>query len=124
MQKTDLRNDFPDSGFNKWKNLLFKSISILLPFIVLLILELSLQLFHYGNNLDLFIESPTNKNYLIFNPHASEKYFTNPLFATTGNCEPFKKVKDSNTLRFFILGESTTAGYPYFHNGSFHRWLL
>jgi len=120
----DLENDFPDSEFNKLKNLLFKSIGILLPFVVLLVLELSLHLFHYGNNLDLFIESPINKNYLIFNPHASEKYFTNPLFATTGNCEQFKKVKDSNTLRFFVLGESTTAGYPYFHNGSFHRWLL
>ena len=27
-------------------------------------------------------------------------------------------------MRIFVLGESTTVGYPYFHNGSFHRWLL
>ena len=43
--------------------------------------------------------------------------------ATTGNREPFRKVKEPGTLRIFVLGESTTIGYPYFHNGSFHRWL-
>ena len=34
-----------------------------------------------------------------------------------------KKMKDDSTLRIFVLGESTTIGYPFFHNGSFHRWL-
>jgi Tfp pilus assembly protein PilF len=38
--------------------------------------------------------------------------------APTGNSEPFKKIKDENTCRIFVLGESTTIGYPYFHNGS------
>ncbi|HEX3768292.1 MAG TPA: hypothetical protein VHT72_07930, partial [Puia sp.] len=37
--------------------------------------------------------------------------------------ELFKKDKDDSTLRIFVLGESTTIGYPFFHNGSFHRWL-
>lgn len=124
MHKVDLKNNLPDTGFNKRKSFLFKTISILVPLFLLLFVEFSLQLFHYGNNLDLFIESPLNKEYLIFNPHASEKYFTNPLFATTGNSEQFKKIKDPGTMRFFVLGESTTLGYPGFHNASFHRWLL
>jgi tetratricopeptide (TPR) repeat protein len=110
-------------GSPKMKELLFKAISILLPFLILFLFEVSLRIFHYGNDLSLFIEYPENKNYLVFNPEASKKYFTHQDFATIGNRELFKKKKDAKTLRIFVLGESTTIGYPYFHNGSFHRWL-
>ncbi|HVU55311.1 MAG TPA: hypothetical protein VHD83_09660 [Puia sp.] len=102
---------------------LFKWISILLPLAVLLIIELCLRVFGYGNDLRLFIDYPADKDYFILNPAASKKYFTNQANATTGNIEPFKKEKDEGTMRIFVLGESTTIGYPYFHNGSFHRWL-
>ena len=101
----------------------FRIIAIVLPFLLLGLLELSLRLFHYGYDTSLFIEAPGNKDYLIFNPDASRRYFTDQLNATTGNREPFRKVKEAGTLRIFVLGESTTIGYPYFHNGSFHRWL-
>lgn len=101
----------------------FKIISILLPFLFLFLLEVGLRLFHYGNDLSLFIEDPANKDYYILNPAASKKYFTDQRNATIGNIEPFRKEKGSNTMRIFVLGESTTIGYPYFHNGSFHRWL-
>src|SRR6267154_348840 len=103
---------------------LFRVIAIASPFVVLIAFEILLRLFHYGSNLDLFIESPANPDYYVFNPAASKRYFTNEAIATSGNSEPFKKEKDNHTMRIFILGESTTIGYPYFHNGSFHRWLL
>src|SRR5258705_3419675 len=102
---------------------LFKVIAILLPFLFLLLLEVLLRTFHYGNDLRLFIEYAGNKDFLVLNPDASKRYFTNQSIATTGNREIFKKEKDENTTRIFVLGESTTLGYPYFHNGSFHRWL-
>jgi tetratricopeptide (TPR) repeat protein len=102
---------------------LFKGIAILLPFLVLGLVEMSLRIFHYGHDLRLFVEYPADNRYLILNPDASRRYFSNQENATTGNIEPFKKKKDSGTLRIFVLGESTTIGYPYFHNGSFHRWL-
>jgi len=105
------------------KVFLFKIIGILLPFLILLLLELSLRILQYGNSFELFVEFPENKNYLVFNPDASGKYFTNKNLATTGNVEVFKKIKEEGTTRIFVLGESTTAGYPYFHNGSSHRWL-
>ena len=101
----------------------FRSIAIVLPFLFLLILEGALRVFHYGYDTSLFIQTPDNSDYLVFNPAASKRYFTDQLNATSGNREPFRKVKDPGTLRIFVLGESTTIGYPYFHNGSFHRWL-
>ncbi len=102
---------------------LFRGIAVALAFLLLVVLEFSLRLFHYGYDASLFIEAPGNKEYLIFNPDASKRYFTDQLNATMGNREPFRKVKEAGTLRIFVLGESTTIGYPYFHNGSFHRWL-
>jgi tetratricopeptide (TPR) repeat protein len=102
---------------------LFKWISILLPFLALILIEMGLRVFHYGHDLHLFITYPADKDYLVLNPAASKRYFTNQANATTGNSEPFKKEKDPATMRIFVLGESTTIGYPYFHNGSFHRWL-
>lgn len=114
----------PPQQPSKKRILLFKLIGIVvIPLLLLFVLEMGLRLFGYGHNLNLFVEFKDNKDYLIFNPDASKRYFTNEDIATTGNTELFKKKKDSNTLRIFVLGESTTIGYPYFHNGSFHRWL-
>lgn len=103
---------------------LFKAIAILLPFLLIGLLEVSLRLFHYGYDVSLFTEYPRSEKFLMFNPHASKQYFPNPEFASIGNQELFAKKKGEHTFRVFVLGESTTIGYPYFHNGSFHRWLL
>lgn len=102
---------------------MFKAISIGLAVLVIVMLELLLRAFHYGHDLRLFIEAPADNRYLVLNPDASKKYFLNQRIATTGNSELFKKEKDKHTCRIFVLGESTTIGYPYYHNGAFHRWL-
>ncbi|HEX3933140.1 MAG TPA: hypothetical protein VHW43_00585, partial [Puia sp.] len=98
-------------------------VALLLPFLVLFLLEAGLRIFDYGYDTSLFIGYPSDQRYLVLNPNASRKYFTDPAMAPTGNSEPFLKLKAENTSRIFVLGESTTIGYPYFHNGSFHRWL-
>jgi len=108
---------------SKNRTLMFKIVSVAVPFCLLALLECGLRLLHYGHDLSLFIEYPADKNYLFLNPDASKRYFINQKNATTGNVEPFRKVKAPDTRRIFVLGESTTIGYPYFHNGSFHRWL-
>ncbi|GAB3267498.1 hypothetical protein GCM10027347_36460 [Larkinella harenae] len=102
---------------------LFKGLAALSPLLLLLLVEGLLRLFGYGHDYRLFIEDPQRKGYWIMNPHASERYFTETDNATVGNFEPFRQRKAEGTFRIFVLGESTTVGYPYFHNGSFHRWL-
>jgi tetratricopeptide (TPR) repeat protein len=108
---------------SKKRVVLFKLIGILIAFLILVLLEVGLRIFNYGYDLSLFKEDPKDKNFLVLNPDAPKRYFNDPALAPSGNSEPFKKVKDKNICRIFILGESTTIGYPYFHNGSFHRWL-
>ncbi|HTI12417.1 MAG TPA: tetratricopeptide repeat protein [Puia sp.] len=125
MNKPAPYDDRPPAGkSSKRRTRLFTLISILVPFLLLFLMEVLLRVFHYGHNERLFIEYPADKDFLVLNPDASKKYFVDQLNATTGNLEPFRKKKEAGTLRIFVLGESTTIGYPYFHNGSFHRWLL
>ena len=107
----------------KRKALVFKLVACCLPVILLIIIELLLRLFGYGHDLSLFVKDPEDSGSLVMNRYASEKFFSNTANATVGNAEKFKKEKAPGTIRFFVLGESTTIGYPYMHNGSFHRML-
>ncbi len=102
----------------------FRVISILFPFLLLFLVEIALRSFHYGNDLSLFIEYPQDKNYLFLNPDASKRYFSNQKNATTGNIEPFKKKKETGTLRFFVLGRIYYDRLSIFSQRFFHRWLL
>ena len=104
--------------------ILFKATAILSPIMLLLLLEIGLRILGYGCDLSLFIDDAKNKGYLVMNPNASKRYFTDEENATIGTFEPFEKHKTAGTYRIFVLGESTTLGYPYMHNASFHRWLL
>ena len=105
------------------KLLLFKVLAILFPFVLLVILEFVLRLCNYGHNTDLFVKYPKDDRFMQMNYYASDKFFSDTTNATKGNSELFAVNKAPNTFRIFVLGESTTIGYPYFHNGSFHRWL-
>lgn len=101
---------------------MFKTIAILLPFIVLILVNISLHLCHYGYDTKLFVEDKTGMYYYL-NPEISKKYFTFQENATQGNYELFPKKKRHGTIRFFVLGESSSVGFPYMHNGAFSRML-
>lgn len=103
----------------KW----FKILAMITPVVILILFELTLRFAGYGHNTDLFIRYPDDPSYWVMNKYASARYFSDTVNATKGNIEAFKVNKTANTVRLFVLGESTTAGYPYGHNGSFHRWL-
>jgi tetratricopeptide (TPR) repeat protein len=101
----------------------FRAVAITMPLIILIVVELLLRFIGYGHNTSLFIRYPDDPNYWVINKYASERYFSDSVNSTKGSIEPFRVEKQPNTCRIFVLGESTTIGYPYFHNGSFHRWL-
>ncbi|WP_461449719.1 SGNH/GDSL hydrolase family protein [Mucilaginibacter sp.] len=105
------------------KLLLFQTLSVLSPFIIWFVLEVFLRIINYGDNTDLFIKYPPDPRYMVMNYYASEKFFPDTVNSTVGNQEIFAIDKAPNTIRIFVLGESTTIGFPYNPNGSFHRWL-
>lgn len=119
QEKAPLQDDIK----SKKHLLVFKLLSILLVFIVFVLIEFALKIFGYGHNMQLFVESELDKSCWVMNQYASNKFFIDDKNSTVGYIEPFNKEKGKDTYRIFVLGESTTVGFPYRNNGSFHRWL-
>lgn len=103
---------------------IFRIISILLPFIFLLLIELCLRLFAYGEDFSLFISVPDAQfsDYKMCNPSIGKKYFQSLDYSVPGN-DIFLKEKPENGFRVFILGSSSVVGFPYGRNLMFTRIL-
>lgn len=116
-------NQSQTKPISKKKQWIFRCIAVCLPLLFIVLLEIILRIAGYGHSMQLFVTDPENEEYFVMNRFASERFFSNQENATKGNAERFKKEKTPGTFRVFVLGESTTIGYPYMHNGSFHRLL-
>jgi hypothetical protein len=99
----------------------FYIVLTILPIILLLVLEISLRIFDYGQSYKEWIS--LNDKYEILNPDIANKYFSginNIPFST----ESFLlKNKPSNSFRIITLGASSGAGYPYQNSGSFTKYI-
>lgn len=103
------------------KHILFYTVVVILPYLLIALLELVLRLFSFGNDLTLFIPSSDSRYYEI-NRNVGERFF-NRLEHTTPLTEHFLKEKPANGYRIFVLGESTIQGFPYDANLAFTRIL-
>ncbi|MCX7986085.1 MAG: hypothetical protein N2662_04015 [Bacteroidales bacterium] len=104
------------------KKILFTIILFCIPLLLFLIIEFGLRLAGYGYNLSLFTPSTQNKGYYQINPLVTKRFFTqnNP---TSPSNDIFLIEKPENTYRIFVMGSSTTRGFPYEMNVSFSRIL-
>lgn len=105
------------------KKLLFKIITVFLPVVFFVFLEIILRIFFPVNYPKLFIEDPNNTKYLVQNRNVASRYFTNIDEIPYAAHDPFLKEKTSNVFRVFVVGESTAAGFPYSHGVAFPRQL-
>lgn len=108
----------------KYKNVAFKIITILIPFIILAGIEGILRLSGYGDDFSLFIQNPQEgyEKYIKLNPDVGKKYFQKLEYTKPGN-DIFLKEKPENTFRIFVMGSSTVAGFPFDQNLMFSRIL-
>ena len=106
---------------NDRKHILFYTVVVIAPYLLIALLELVLRLFSIGNDLTLFVPSSDSKYYEI-NRHVGERFF-NRLDYTTPLTEHFLKEKPADGYRIFVLGESTIQGFPYDANLAFTRIL-
>jgi tetratricopeptide (TPR) repeat protein len=103
---------------------LFTLIMLLIPLFLLALLEAGLQLFEYGGNTDLFVSIPhATSEYYGINRNVCKRYFASEFFNPTPRKDLFLKEKPNNCYRIFVLGGSTTAGFPYGNNLTFTRIL-
>ncbi|XWN37514.1 MAG: GDSL-type esterase/lipase family protein [Balneola sp.] len=104
------------------KKVLFYGITISIPFLFFIILELILRSTNYLGNTDLFIDPniPTDE-YRIPNPNFASRYFFYTNVIPSPSIDVFLAEKPKDSYRIFAMGGSTAAGYPYGFNGTFSR---
>jgi hypothetical protein len=104
----------------KW----FYFVMIIIPIAFILLTEIFLRAINYG--LDFTTFSYISSYYpdkLFLNPDLPYKYFSNLKKPPTVLPEGFDDIKKENAFRVFVIGGSTTAGWPYVPNASFSRNL-
>lgn len=105
------------------KLLTFRIILVAMPFLIFLLFEGLLRIGGYGPNLDIFITHENNPKYWVTNPSVGRRYFFVKDVTPATSYDAILKSKPENGYRIFVLGGSTTAGFPYYHNGAFPRML-
>jgi tetratricopeptide (TPR) repeat protein len=106
------------------KRILFSLFLFLTALIILLFVEGILRLANYGEDLRLFISAPEKlSNYYRCNPDIGKRYFYKQITVPDVPKDLFLKEKPENCYRIFVLGGSTTAGFPYGNNLMFSRIL-
>lgn len=121
QQKT---SDKRKPALSPQKRKLFFTLTISLPIVLLLMVEIVLRIFHYGGDLSLFIGGPVGyEEYLRCNPNVARRYFSVQQIIPNPPKQLFLKQKPQNSFRIFVLGESSAAGFPYETNASFPNIL-
>src|SRR5688500_20130638 len=72
----------------------------------------------------MFVTAPVgNGQYLVANRGVARRWFVRERTPPAPMMEPFAARKPERAFRVFVLGESSTAGFPYPRNGTFSRAL-
>jgi tetratricopeptide (TPR) repeat protein len=105
------------------KKILFKLILMFFVFLIIAGIEVGLRLLNYGSSYRIFLEKEFNdKTYLRINPDAGKKTFQRDISPGIST-DMFLKNKQEKTYRVFVLGASSSAGYPWEYNFSFPNIL-
>ena len=100
----------------------FTLIALLIPVLFFLALEGALRYVDYKGDQSLFQEvEMRGEKYKMPNKNFASRYFSYISTIPTPSEDLFKAEKPENGYRIFVLGGSTTAGYPYGFNGMFSR---
>lgn len=102
----------------------FAIITLLIPVALAAILELGLRALDYGGNTQLFeATSAIDGGYIVPGRNVARRYFPGEQNPPTPPVDAFLAAKPANSLRIFVMGESSAAGFPYPSNGTFSRIL-
>ncbi|MFH0734909.1 MAG: hypothetical protein V1773_10820 [bacterium] len=101
----------------KW----FYLITLLIPVLFFVLLEFSLRMFNYGQNIDQWVKA-TEDQYML-NPDIAYRYFYSTKGIPYSSKDIFYINKRPNTFRVFVLGESSAAGFPSAPGGTFPRYI-
>jgi len=103
------------------KKIVFYSIAVFLPFLVLLAAETVLRIAGVGNDYPLVRQKSIHrfKSNIINRDIAKRYFFIDDRMLPTPDAGYFETNKRADTYRVMCLGGSTTAGFPYTVNATF-----
>ena len=102
---------------------MFTLLALLLPVLFFVALEGGLRLVGYGDDYPLFIPVDGYSDYLYPSRDVARRYFSRQASIPSIPFDSFKREKDDATVRVFIQGGSSAAGYPFYFGGSFSDML-
>ncbi|MEX1054508.1 MAG: hypothetical protein WED81_00660, partial [Rhodothermales bacterium] len=105
------------------RRLLFVAATAALPVVFFCLVEVGLRLGGFGSDYPAFVELEGYPGFLIPNPEVGRRYFARTSVVPEPMHDAFQKEKRPETMRLFVQGASTAAGFPYGHGGSFSRML-
>ncbi|MFT4938316.1 MAG: lysophospholipase L1-like esterase [Paraglaciecola sp.] len=110
---------------SRTKSIIFYAISISIPFVLLIILELGLRASDYGKDYPLFIPANALPSYMQPNENVINRFFPTPQFApkVSPDTQYFLANKPQDSFRIVVQGGSTAAGFPYGRWGSLSGML-
>ena len=92
--------------------IVFTVVMLALPLLLLVSVEAALRLFWQGGALPLFTTVNADAGeFHVANPRVGERWFFGEEHPPSPIADPFAIARPSKTLRFFVLGESTRAGF-------------
>lgn len=93
----------------------FLAITLLVPLLLALLVEGALRLAGLGTLEPLFVPVPSASGFLQPNPAAIRRFFPDPRRAPEVSIDTtwFAASRAPGTLRIFVQGESSAAGFPY-----------
>lgn len=104
------------------KKALFYVITLSIPLLFFLVLEITLRGVDYLGNNDLFSDPGIpSQEFLYPNPNFASRYFFYTNTVPSPSIDVFLKDKPDNSFRVFAMGGSSAAGYPYGFNGTYSR---
>lgn len=116
--------DTLSKSLNPRRQKVFRVAALLIPILFFVMLELGLRFFNYQGDLSLFVTAPGEySEYYRCNPDVARRYFFMQSTVPDPPNDLFLKEKPANGYRIFVMGGSTTAGYPYGNNVMFPRIL-
>jgi len=106
----------------KKQKLVFNLFLVAVAFLFFFIIEFGLRIFHYGNDLSLFVKSKNYPGYYEINGNVNLRYFSK-FERTSSTTDIFLIDKPDTCFRIFVFGESTTRGFPYQAGTTFPKIL-
>ncbi|HKG95385.1 MAG TPA: hypothetical protein VKA84_25925, partial [Gemmatimonadaceae bacterium] len=102
---------------------LFLALTLALPWLLLLLLELGLRLGGYGGDYPLFVPFARQPEYLVPNAEFARRYFPAGGFLPSPELSFFRAEKRPGAFRIVFQGESSAQGFPYGHGAAPARML-